>query len=497
MKNLSVFIFFIIIAILVFLISANASHFDFDLWARLIAGMGVIEGHHVLKSDFLSYTPTHVWYDHEYGSGVIFYLILKYLGAYGLILFQALLLFCIFFIVIRIIKLRKVEQPYNLLFWLFPILALAENLASPIRCHVFSFLFFTVFLYILELSRNGKTKLLYLLPVLTVIWNNLHGGVVSGIGLIVLYAVGTFFEKNSYKHLLITCGLSFAALCINPWGYEYIKFLFMANSMHRGEVAEWWGLFSAHQLINQIPFKIFMLLAVVLEIFNIKKYGTDKSIFSDKIKWLVLGVTMFLALQHVKLLPFFVITVSTFCYEDFQRIVESVLPKSVKSISMIVVLAFCLLCLGGKKFDIPLGEASYPHREVEFIKINDLKGNILVNFGYGSFVSYKLYPHNLIYMDGRYEEVYNEDMVPLLKKFYLVNDGWDEVLRKYPPDIMIIEKFYPVYKTLNELSEWSNVYETENFIVYVKSEDKKKNYILPTNDKEYYKNTLFDTSLKL
>ena len=240
-----------------------------------------------------------------------------------------------------------------------------------------------------------------------------------------------------------------------------------------------------------------MLLAVVLEIFNIKKYGTDKSIFSDKIKWLVLGVTMFLALQHVKLLPFFVITVSTFCYEYFQRIVESVLPKSVKSISMIVVLAFCLLCLGGKKFDIPLGEASYPHREVEFIKINDLKGNILVNFGYGSFVSYKLYPHNLIYMDGRYEEVYNEDMVPLLKKFYLVNDGWDEVLRKYPPDIMIIEKFYPVYKTLNELSEWSNVYETENFIVYVKSKDKKKNYILPTNDKEYYKNTLFDTSLKL
>ena len=70
----------------------------------------------------------------------------------------------------------------------------------------------------------------------------------------------------------------------------------------------------------------------------------------------------------------------------------------------------------------------YPVKEVEFIKQNHLNGKILVNFGLGSYVSYKLYPQNLIFMDGRYEEVYYDYMVPMLKNFYLANQNWDEIL---------------------------------------------------------------------
>ena len=144
--------------------SANVNYFDYDLWARLIAGMGVIDGHAVLKQDFLSYTPTHIWYDHEYGSGVVFYFLLKHFGAYSLIIFQSLLIFGIFFFIVQTIKARGVKNPYNFIFYLFPIVALTQNFGSPIRCHLFSFLFFTVFLYILEISKRDKQKLLYLLP---------------------------------------------------------------------------------------------------------------------------------------------------------------------------------------------------------------------------------------------------------------------------------------------------------------------------------------------
>ena len=47
----------------------TASSYDNDLWARLIAGMGVFEGGHVLTQDFLSFTPVHTWWDHEWGAG--------------------------------------------------------------------------------------------------------------------------------------------------------------------------------------------------------------------------------------------------------------------------------------------------------------------------------------------------------------------------------------------------------------------------------------------
>ena len=43
----------------------------------------------------------------------------------------------------------------------------------------------------------------------------------------------------------------------------------------------------------------------------------------------------------------------------------------------------------------------------EFLRINNIKGNIIVPFEMGSYISYKLYPQNLIFMDGRYDGVYS------------------------------------------------------------------------------------------
>ena len=493
MERFKVILFFITILILGFVITANVTTFDFDLWARLIAGMGVIDGGHVLKSDFLSYTPTHTWWDHEYGSGIVFYFFLKYFGPYSLIFLQTAIIFGIFFVIYKIIKLRGIEKPFSFLFFLFPLIALSQNFGSPIRCHLFSFLLFTVFLYILELSRRGKYKLLYILPFLTILWNNLHGGVVSGIGLILMYAFAQILDKKPFKHYIISAVISFASLIINPWGWEYIKFLLMANTMAREHVAEWWGLFSKHHIWHQIPFKIFMILILLLEGFKFKSYGF-KNI--DKAKYIVLLVTLFLAIEHVKLLPFFVIAASAFCYEDFEKLLKNKFPKWTDNFACILICGICLISFAIKKYDIPLGVSVYPHKEVEFIKINHLKGNILVNFGLGSFVSYKLYPNNLIFMDGRYEEVYYDEMVPLLDKFYTIKPGWDDVLKKYPPDIMIIEKYYPVYKLLNTLKEWKNVYDAETFAVFVKTKNAKPTYLLPSEDIEYYKNTLFDTDIK-
>ena len=77
-------------------------------------------------------------------------------------------------------------------------MSVMPNLNNPVRCHMFSFLLFTVFIYILEKVRRGNNKLLFLIPVLTIFWNNVHGGVVSGLGLLLMYAVGEFLNKKNF-----------------------------------------------------------------------------------------------------------------------------------------------------------------------------------------------------------------------------------------------------------------------------------------------------------
>ncbi len=502
MERFKPYLFYITLFLLIAAICVNATHFDFDLWARLIAGMGFVEGGQVLKQDFLSYTPTHIWYDHEYGSGIVFYTFLKLFGPYSLIILEILLYFSIFFTVSRIIKLRNSNCPYNILFYLFPVMALAENFNNPVRCHLFSFLLFTIFIYILELVRRGKNQLLFLIPPLIILWNNLHGGVVAGIGLLCMYAAGEFFNKKPFKKYIITLLFSIPVLAINPWGIDYIKFLLMANTMKRPDVAEWWGLFSKFHLFRQISFKIFMfgtlgaelLLTVkALRLQNIKEWYLKL----DKTKFIVLAGTLFLAVSHIKLLPFFAIAAACFVYEDFYRLINNIKMPIWKD--RIVYAAFLLIIALNfftKNISIPVNTQAYPVKEIEFLKINNIKGNLLINFGLGSYASYKLYPQNLIFMDGRYEEVYYEGMVPLLKKFYLLNPGWQEILEKYPPDVMVLEKYYPVYAMLSKSQIWCKVYEGQDFGVFVKQKDRLRTYKLPSDDINYYKNTLFDTSIK-
>lgn len=494
-------LFYFTLFLFIFAICTNSIHYDFDLWARLIAGMGVIDGGGVLKSDFLSYTPVHTWYDHEWGSGVIFYLFLKLFGPFSLIILESILYFGIFFLISRIIKLRANSTPYNIIFYIFPIIAVAENFNNPVRCHLFSFLLFTVFLYILELTKKGKYKPLFLIPILTIIWNNLHGGVVSGLGLIVIYIIGEFLNRKPIKYYLITLLISLPLLIINPWGVDYIKFLLMANTMKRPEVAEWWGIFAKINIFRFLPFKLFMLGIVVIELLTLIKNKatklTDWWNNLDKTKYITLIITLYLGFTKVKLLPFFVITGTIFGYEDFYKLISKLkFPEWKNKAVYAVLLTMTVFSILIKDISIPVNFDAYPVKEVEFVKVNKLKGKILVNFGLGSYVAYKLYPDNLIFMDGRYEEVYYEGMVPLLKKFYLVMPYWNEILVKYPPDLMILENDYPVYRVLKDSKSWVNVYEGKRFGVFVKKEDVKKDYKLPSLDIKYYKDTLFDTDIK-
>ena len=61
---------------------------------------------------------------------------------------------------------------------------------------------------------------------------------------------------------------------------------------------------------------------------------------------------------------------------------------------------------------------------------------------------------------------------------------------------MIIENYYPVYNKLKEGKEWKAIYEGKVFGVFVPSNKADKKFKQPSDDLNYYKNTLFDTDIK-
>ncbi|MDD3436094.1 MAG: hypothetical protein PHC64_02970 [Candidatus Gastranaerophilales bacterium] len=507
-KKLRPIIFYIFLFLFILAFGTIAKDYDYDFWARLIAGMGFVQTGHVLKQDFLSYTPTHTWFDHEWGSGVIFYLTQHFFSASGILILQAVLVFLMFFTITKVIKLRggKTTDAYNFLFYYFAYIILSYILNSPIRCQIFSFLFFTAFLYLMERERKGVNKgweLIILPPLLMIIWNNLHGGCVSGIGLIVIYIIGEFLNRKPVRKYIYALIGAIVVLPVNPWGFSYLEFLFKANTMQRTDIVEWWGLFSGFFMFKYIKFKLYALILFSLELGLIIKQIKDKTFNFDKTKFLVLGVTLFLAIQHVKLIPFAVISMMCFLYDDFYTVFNGITKNFFNKIAVfkdtiiyLIILFFVVFNLKVEAFQPLISKSRYPIFAVEFVRANDIKGNLLISFGLGSYASYKLYPNNKIFMDGRYEEVYYDDLVPMMNKFYTLKPGWDELLKKYPPDVMIIEKFYSIFYALVKNKDWDYVYDDNYFGVFVKHQDRKKIYKKPETNQEYYKKTLFDTKIK-
>lgn len=491
-------IFYVTLFLLIMAISTAAQHFDFDLWARLIAGMGVIDGGQVLTEDFLSYTPVHTWWDHEWGAGVIFYACLKYFGPYSLIILQAILIFLIFFTSSKVVNMRN-ENPYNILFYFFGIMALMPTLNNPIRCHLFSFLFFTLCIYILEKEKKYNSKLIYVIPLIILIWGNIHGGVASGIGVLLIYTIGEALNKKPFKKYLIILIISCLSLFVNPWGIDYVKFLLMANTMPRPNIVEWWSIFSKYHLLNYLEFKIFMIFILTSQIIYISKKIKENKLKKwilniDKTKYILIILTLFLSVIHVKMMPFFVIISICFMYEDFYELFNIKMPEwKDKAVYVILLLISCLTFVT-KEFSLPVGIDIYPVKEIEFIKINHLEGKLLTNFGIGSYAAYKLYPQNTIFMDGRYEEVYYDYMLPIQKEFFIARKP-EYIMDNFKPDIIVIEKSYKDANIYLQ-KKWQNVYSGKSFVVYLPKEKSKKTFLQPTDNMDYYKTNLFATDIK-
>ena len=475
-----------------FFLACSSKTYDFDLYARLIVGEHFWSGLGIAYSDFLSYTPTHYWYDHEWGSGVVFYAFLKLFGPVGLVFIHAITMFFTTFFVIKTHKLQKHAYPVSILYPVIFLLLFFHQNPSTVRCHMFSFMFFAMFIYFLEKTRKyPNSNIMWFIPLITVIWNNLHGGIVSGLGIIGLYILGDFIMRKPVKKYILVLAASIPLLIINPYGIKYVTFLVSANMKSRPHITEWMNLFVERHVRYYMP-----VFFGVIGGFTAAFINFIQSKNRDITKIIMLVVTLYLSIMHVKLLSLSLIVVFALCGNDIISLFRKKALRILETAAYICVIAAIFYIPVLKPFEARLIDYKLPFYETEFIKMNNLKGNLFTMFGYGSYVSYKLFPDNLIFMDGRYEEVYNDKEFDVLINFERKAGTWDEMFTKYPTEIIMVSASVPAYYFMKNNQAWSEVYKGPLCGVFVKKENKKNVYLYPTRDINYYKNNHFDSDGK-
>lgn len=481
---------YVLLAMFSLLLACLSGDYDYDLYARLIVGEHFFANGWITYQDFVSYTPTHLWYDHEWGSSLVFYAFLKLFGNFGLILVQALTMFFTAFFVIKTQKLQKHAYPTSIAFMAGFLYLFSHQNPSIVRCHMFSFMLFAMLLYFLEKTRLKNSNILWWMLPITIIWNNLHGGIVSGLGMIFIYLVGEILSRKPWKKYFFVLALSTPLLAINPYGVDYLNFLLSANTMNRKFITEWLGVFTQRHVMYYYPIfcvSIFVILLNFIKFLNKKKLNITKL--------LTLITTATLGIIHVKLLSLVLIVVASLYYNEIAGLFSRNSLRFLNKLTCVLIgLAVCYI-----PFTHPTvartDSSKYPVSEVEFLKQNNIEGNLLTAFGLGSYASYKLYPHNLVYIDGRYEEVYYDREFDNLMPYETAEPGmWDIVLREYPTEILMPEKNVPIYKFLKENPDWEEVYTGTVCGVFLPKNRKKyhQEFTIPSQKIEYYQKREFE-----
>ncbi len=491
------YIFYITLFLFIFGLGLYFNNIDNDFFARLIVGKTYFQTGALLNWDFLSYTPTHKFIDHEWGSSLIFYFLQSNFGDIGLLIFKTSINFATFFLLTRTIMLHNKNTKMHFLPFLILINSIATLLFSTIRCQIFTFFFFALWLYVLEKIRiENNYRLLWIMPATMLIWGNIHGGCAAGLGLLILYTIGEFLNNKPVKKYIFTFICCIAILFINPYGIEYLKFLFEALTLKRELITEWQATFSALGLQNHYRFITLLGAVLIFYIIYLFKFGADFK-KADKTKFLVLFVTLLMAIKSIRLQPFFIFSLLVFCYQDFYKIFCKELPQKIDNIKELILL--CVVFIFGLcaiyTTKLKCVSWDYPFLEVEFLKSNRIKGNILCEFHDGSYVAYKLYPNNFIFMDGKYEEVYPNNLIYVLKELNLANKGWEKYLETYHTDIIIVSRKYKFYEELKKNKDYTIAMQSPAYGLFLKKELVRKDFKLPTTKSNYYIKTKFDTNI--
>jgi hypothetical protein len=434
---------------------------DGDLWAKLALGAHVLLHGTVFTRDIFAFTPVLPEYiDHEWGAGTIFYACLKWFGPASLMVLKVVLAFGS--LVAAMIAGRRLGCSWNSLLALaIPCGAcILPGYAPVLRSHTFTFFFFGATLLCLEEIRAGKNWPAFLLPVITLIWANVHGGFVVGLGAIGVYTAFAMFDflsgpfdrpspriaPSRFKVMILVLSACLAVTVINPYGFKFWTYLIPALLKKRPQISEWQPLpvFGSDVFI---AFRVLFALVVLVLLFAWRQ--TEKRSWPGLVMLLVTGVFSWRSRRHG---PFFGVATLAFAGPFVSVAYGRLMACFPKTISGRINPGFLVLILYGllaiyaadhflpkSSFQVLSPIGIYPVREVDILSRAQAKGNLAVPFDTGSYASWRLYPRIKISMDGRYEATFPEATFRLNEDFYDKHgSNWDQLIREYPVDYIIL-----------------------------------------------------------
>ncbi len=349
---------------------------------------------------------------------VIFYIFFTLTGPVSIILMRSLLLTGIIVILWYFMKETPILVKIGILYLAA---TLFLNYATD-RPQLFSFFFAAVVIALLEnFKKFSSIKSILFIPLLMLLWANLHGGYIFGNITIVIYclseAVKYFFLRKYSGSLsedkllpLVAIGLiSILVSYLNPNTYRALTITLATMNNYANMIREYLPPLkeTAGPFVNKNDFIFWAIVgySLVLLVLNLRRL--------DLTHLAMIFFALYISLSAVRFLPFYVITgllisgqygFNIVNFENFTRLKK--LKFLAAAVSLILVLCWCGSLVRpvyrSLRYFKELPETRlYPKRATQFLLNNVEGGNIFCSYNIGSYLLYRLYPKFKTFVDAR------------------------------------------------------------------------------------------------
>jgi hypothetical protein len=409
------------------------------------------------------------------------------LGLTGIVIFFGLLISLSYSMLFKLIQ----KEQGNIFLAVFVILL---TIASSIfhwfaRPHIFSLLLFVVTYYLLEQFQSRHIRTFYFLPLLFLLWVNLHGGFISGFILILIYLMGNLakyllsrdesreLHRQKTKVLTFTFVICLLVSLINPYGFNMILYPFklISQKLIMDHMAEFQSPNFHHTPL--LPSKYF-LLVMILVIGILKKN-------LDVIEILLIVVFADMALFSQRFILLFCIVAAPVLLRNAQwilnqtknRFVELFQKKS-EDISLmdasgsgylwlVVGILIIVLSVATNRIEHKFDESRKPVEAVNFLKKASLKGNMFSDDEFGDYIIYSAYPQYRVFIDSRVDMYGIDHFKDYLTMVYF-KPGWEKIIEKYKIDWAILDSDSFLSRYLTERKDWRLIYSDKVANIFVR-----------------------------
>jgi hypothetical protein len=456
---------------------------DPDLWGHIMFGKEILTSKAIPRFDMYSYTAFGAeWINHEWLSEVLMWQTFNLLGSPGLLVGK-LIIGLITVSAISIISYNR--KTHFLIYGL--VFVISVFIISPgfmTRPQLATFLFTSLLFLVIHFYLEKRVNILWTLPFIMILWANSHGGFIIGAGILLIVValeyMSCFIKNRDSSHLrglILWVLITEVSILINPYGFNLLVFLYKTLTLSRS-ISEWEAISLFD--VSYLRLKIFSICLILSFFIN-----------KNKNRYWEVGIiiiAMSFAFLHQRHTPILAIVAAPFLAEKISGIVEalrinekivSVFPQVVLSIAVSFIIGYQLSITINRyikaEFNIFVDPNIYPVSAIKFLKVNSIKGNLLVPFEWGEYAIWKLYPDNKVSIDGRFDTIYPEEVINDHFNGVRSGDGWNYLLSKYPTDIILARRNTYSANMINKQSDWIYIYSDNISIIFLKTGDNQKN----------------------